>query len=95
MPVLFINLTTLLPKSLSPLYSAESVEESQMSLLRVWHRVMYPKKLLILLFPFLLFFYHGFRSWQDIKLVPFVYFSAIYTRYIVWKTAIREKIFLI
>ena len=56
---------------------------------------MYPKKLLILLFPFLLFFYHGFRSWQDIKLVPFVYFSAIYTRYIVWKTAIQEKIFLI
>ena len=60
-----------------------------------WKRILYPKKLLILLFPPWLIVYHSFRSWQDFKLLPFVYLDAIYIRFIIWKTAIKEKIFLI
>lgn len=61
----------------------------------IWHRVLYPKKLLILLFPFLLIPYHSFRSWEDIKLLPFIYFSSVYLRLLVWKEAIKERILLI
>jgi GT2 family glycosyltransferase len=58
-------------------------------------RIIYPKKFLILLFPFSLILYHSLRSWRDVKLIPFVYFSAFYLRLIVWREAIKEKIFLI
>jgi glycosyltransferase involved in cell wall biosynthesis len=55
-------------------------------------RILYPKKLLMLIFPFLLLFYHGFRSWNDIKLIPYFYLNAIYIRLIIWKAAFKEKI---
>lgn len=58
-------------------------------------RILYPKKLLILAFPPLLIFYHSFRSWQDFKLLPFVYANAVYMRIIIWRTAVKEKFFLI
>jgi glycosyltransferase involved in cell wall biosynthesis len=61
----------------------------------IWRRIAYPKKLLIVFCPFLLIFYHGLRSWQDIQLIPFVYFSAVYLRWIIWKEAIKEVFFLI
>lgn len=61
----------------------------------IWHKVIYPKKFFIVLFPFLLIPYHSFRSWKDFVLLPFIYLSAIYLRLIIWKTAIKEKIFLI
>lgn len=61
----------------------------------IWWRIVYPKKLLILLCPFLLIFGYSLRSWRDIKLLPFVYLSMAYLRFIIWKTAIKEKILLI
>jgi len=61
----------------------------------MWHRILYPKKLLIMLFPFLLILCYNFRSWKDIKLLPWVYISVIYMRLILWKEAAKEKIFLI
>lgn len=60
-----------------------------------WKRILYPRRLLILLCPLLLIPYYSFRNWQDIKLIPFIYFSSAYLRFIVWKTAIKEKILLI
>lgn len=60
-----------------------------------WGRVIFPKKLLIIIFPFLLFFYHSFRSWHDIKMIPFIYLSAVYLRLRIWKSAIKEKVFFI
>lgn len=61
----------------------------------IWWRILYPKKLLIFLCPFLLIPYHSFRSWQDVKILPFIYFNAVYLRFIVWKAAIKERILLI
>lgn len=61
----------------------------------IWWRVIYPKKLLILLFPFLLILYHSFRSWGDVKLIPFIYLNAVYIRFIIWKEAMKERVFLI
>ncbi len=59
------------------------------------YRVLYPRKLLALFFPFLLLLCYNFRSWRDIKLVPWVYLSLIYMRFILWKEAVKERIFLI
>ena len=61
----------------------------------IWWRIIHPKKLLILLCPFLLILYHSFRSWQDVKLIPFIYLNAVYLRFIVWKAAIKEKILIV
>ena len=61
----------------------------------IWQKIAYPKKLLILIFPFLLIVYHNFRSWHDIKLLPFIYLSAVYLRLVIWKEAIKERFFLI
>ncbi len=60
-----------------------------------WRRILYPKKLLILFFPFLLPFYHSIKNWQDVKLIPFIYLSAVYFRLIIWKEALKEKILLV
>jgi glycosyltransferase involved in cell wall biosynthesis len=61
----------------------------------IWWKIVYPRKLLILLCPFLLIPYYSFRGWGDIKLIPFLYFSIVYTRFIIWKEAIKERFFLI
>jgi glycosyltransferase involved in cell wall biosynthesis len=78
----------------STVYLVKNYKDYGNSAIIRW-RILYPKKLLVLLCPLLLIYYYSFRSWQDIKLLPFVYFSAFYLRFIIWKTAIKEKFFLI
>jgi len=61
-------------------------------------RIINPKFLLVMFCPFLIlgeFYYGRIKSWDDIKLLPFVWIKAIYLRYIVWSTAIKEKVFVI
>jgi glycosyltransferase involved in cell wall biosynthesis len=35
------------------------------------------------------------KSWDDLKLVPFVYLKLIYERLLIWKSALKEEIFII
>jgi len=35
------------------------------------------------------------RTWNDLKLVPFIYFRLVYERLLIWKTALKKKIFII
>jgi glycosyltransferase involved in cell wall biosynthesis len=35
------------------------------------------------------------KSWDDLKLVPFVYLRLIYERLLIWETALKEEIFII
>jgi glycosyltransferase involved in cell wall biosynthesis len=35
------------------------------------------------------------RTWNDLKLVPFIYFKLVYERLLIWKTALKKKIFII
>ena len=54
--------------------------------------------LLVMLFPPLILmqiFRGKIRSWDDLKLLPFVWVKAVYMRFIIWKTAIKEKVFVI
>ncbi|HIJ02607.1 TPA: glycosyltransferase family 2 protein [Candidatus Woesearchaeota archaeon] len=60
--------------------------------------VLYPKFFLVLLFPPLIlleFFYGRIKNLNDLKLLPFVWVKAVYLRYLIWKTAFEEKIFVI
>jgi len=61
-------------------------------------RILNPKFLLVMIFPPLIiteFFYGRIRCWQDLKFLPFVWFKAVYMRYLIWKTAIKEGVFVI
>jgi glycosyltransferase involved in cell wall biosynthesis len=60
-------------------------------------RIVHPKLLLTLIFPFMIFaeFLSGkIRSMDDLRLLPFVYVKAVYIRFLVWKTALKEKVLL-
>ena len=41
------------------------------------------------------FLYGRIRTLDDLKLLPFLYVKAIYIRFLVWKTAIKERVFVI
>jgi glycosyltransferase involved in cell wall biosynthesis len=61
-------------------------------------RLFNPLMFLIMLFPpaaLVVFFQGRVKSWNDIKLVPFIWVKAIYFRFVVWKTAIHERYFLL
>jgi len=61
-------------------------------------RILNPEFLLVLFFPPLIlaeFFYGRIKSWNDLKLLPFVWVKAVYMRYLIWKTAIQERVFVI
>lgn len=52
----------------------------------------------IMLFPpfILAKIFHGrVKSWPDVKLLFFLWPAAVYTRFLVWKTAIKEKVLVI
>ncbi len=59
----------------------------------VW-KIAFPKKLLLIACPFLLIFYHSYKSWYDLKLMPFMYLSALYIRLVIWKEALKQKVFI-
>ncbi len=57
--------------------------------------IIYPKQYLIIFFPFLLFITHSVRSWYDLKIVLGNYIEKIYTRFLIWRFAIKNKVFFI
>ncbi|ODS32212.1 MAG: family 2 glycosyltransferase SpsQ [Candidatus Scalindua rubra] len=57
--------------------------------------ILYPNNLLIILFPPLLILGKTFRSKYDLLLAFFQYFAYIYERIVIWKAAIRYRIFIL
>ncbi len=53
--------------------------------------VMNPRDLLITFFPFFLLCYHRFKKTEDIKYAFFLYCAIVYSRFCIWKLAIRNK----
>jgi hypothetical protein len=64
----------------------------------VWHKILYPKNLIKILIPPLILiplFRRKVRSLNDVKIMFAAYPKIIYERFLLWKTAIKEKVFLI
>jgi len=57
-------------------------------------RVLYPRKLIFILFPPLLILTERYVSIKDIVFGICKYFSYIYERLLIWRSAIKERIFL-
>lgn len=61
-------------------------------------KILNLKFFLVAIFPILIFaeiFWGRIKTLQDLKLLPFVWIKAIYMRYIIWRTAIKEHVFVI
>lgn len=58
-------------------------------------RILYPRKLLIALIPVLIILGYSIRGWRDVKIAFWMYISLWYMRIVIWKSAIKNKIFLI
>lgn len=64
----------------------------------IWWRIVYPKNLIKFLFPpaiLYTIFRAKYTDWNDFKLIIAIYPRIIYERYIIWKTAWKEGVFLI
>ena len=64
----------------------------------VHFKILRPHYLLSILFPPLIlapFFRSKVRSLWDLSFIPLLYFYALTMRYLIWKTAIREKVFIL
>jgi glycosyltransferase involved in cell wall biosynthesis len=64
----------------------------------VYCRILRPHYLLSIIFPPLILvpiFKSKVRSFKDLSFIPLLYISAIYMRYLIWKTALREKAFIL
>ncbi|MFQ5714752.1 MAG: glycosyltransferase family 2 protein [Candidatus Scalinduaceae bacterium] len=57
--------------------------------------ILYPNNLLIILFPPILILGKTFRSGYDFILAFFQYFAYIYERIVIWKAAIKNRIFIL
>ncbi len=57
--------------------------------------ILYLDKLLVILFPPLLILGKTFRSGDDFILAFFQYFAYIYERFVIWRAAIRYRIFIL
>ena len=57
--------------------------------------IVYPQHFLIILLPPLLLIFHSVRNSKDLKIVIGMYIEKIYTRFLIWKYAIKNKEFLI
>jgi GT2 family glycosyltransferase len=53
--------------------------------------VINPLDLLIIFFPVFLLCYHRFKRPEDIKYAFFLYCAIVYSRFCIWKLAIRNK----
>jgi glycosyltransferase involved in cell wall biosynthesis len=66
--------------------------------LEVFGRILYPKNLLTILIPPLILailFRKRFKNWKDFVLIPFIYPALIYERFIIWRAAIGNRIFIL
>lgn len=59
------------------------------------NNILYPKNLLIILFPPLLILGKTYRSGYDFILAFFQYFAYIYERIVIWSAAIKYRIFIL
>jgi len=57
--------------------------------------LIYPQQIPIIFFPPLLLLLHSVRSSKDLKIVIAMYLEKIYTRILIWKYAVKNRIFLI
>lgn len=57
--------------------------------------ILYPGRLLIIFCPFILILAVSYRTFYDLVLGVFKYFSYIYERALIWKAAVRSKIFIV
>ena len=61
-------------------------------------QILNPRFFLVAIFPpaiLLEFFYNRIRGLDDLKLLPFLWVKAVYMRFLIWKTAFKEGIFVI
>jgi glycosyltransferase involved in cell wall biosynthesis len=58
-------------------------------------RILYPKKLLLAVLPILILLVYSFRGWRDIEIAFWMFISLWYMRIVIWKSAIRNGIFII
>lgn len=57
--------------------------------------IVNPQHYLIIFFPPILFLFHSVRSFKDLKILLAFYIEKIYTRILIWKYAIKNRVFLI
>ena len=57
-------------------------------------RILEINSLLIILFPFLLFFYYRIKGFKDLLFIPIFFLKAIIHRIIIWKAALSNKILI-
>ena len=57
-------------------------------------RILEINDLIKIFFPFLLLFYYRIQTLRDLYFLPFLYLRAVIHRFIVWRTAIKEKILI-
>mgnify|MGYP006075879855 CR=1 FL=1 len=58
------------------------------------YRILEVNSFILLLFPFLLFFYYRIKNLNDLYILPFMYLRVVIHRLIVWKTALTERILI-
>lgn len=64
----------------------------------LFRTILYPKKLIATIFPPIIAYTlikRRFKFLNDFKLIPFIYLKLIYSRYIIWKTAIKERVLVV
>lgn len=57
--------------------------------------IIYPKHYFIILFPPLLLVFHSVRNLKDLHIAIAMYLEKVYTRVLIWKYAIKNRVFLI
>lgn len=58
------------------------------------YRILEINSLIVVFFPFLLFFYYRIKNFNDLIILPFLYLRAVAQRILIWKTAIKNKILI-
>ena len=57
--------------------------------------ILYPMNVVYIFFPFLIPFHYRMVKWTDFKLLPVFYLRLLYQRILIWKEAVKERIFLL
>jgi glycosyltransferase involved in cell wall biosynthesis len=64
----------------------------------VFFNILCPNYFFVIFFPFLIFvpiFRGRVRSLYDLCFIPLIYIKSIYLRYLIWKTSLKERVFII
>jgi len=71
------------------------IDHQDYSNANLYRRILYPKKLLIALFPILIILGYSIRGWRDVTIACWMYIALWYMRFIIWRSAIENRVFLI